>query len=337
MPIPVKMPKLGLTMTEGTLVSWLVNEGDKIEKKQEIAEIETDKIVNQLSSPADGTLVRITAQEGDEIDVAETIAWILAEGESESDISTEDPDRSEISVATAVSSEALPGEEKGTQQNEGSLEPWSDMRKAITRTVTHSAAVPQITLFTRASASRMMGLREVDRTIAYDDVIIFCVSRTLKEHPCLNSTYEEAGLRIHSQANVGLAIAMEEGLMIPVVKGACGLSLPEICEERKHLVDLVRSRSALTDELEGGTFSITNLGMFPVDRFTALLYPSQTGILSVGRIQQLAVSGNNGQIALAPFIELGLTLDHRVADGAAGAAFLKDLVDKIENLRLEDG
>jgi pyruvate dehydrogenase E2 component (dihydrolipoamide acetyltransferase) len=336
MPVPVKMPKLGLTMTEGTLVSWLVKEGDKIEKKQEIAEIETDKIVNQLSSPADGTLVRITAQEGDEIDVAETIAWILADGESESDISTDDSDGSAIPVAKAVSTETAPLEQTETQQDESNLAPWSDMRKAIARTVTQSAAVPQITLFSRASASTMMELREVDRTIAYDDVIIFCVSRTLKEHPNLNSSYENAGLRIHPQANVGLAIAMDEGLMIPVVKGACGLSLPQISEARKHLVDLVRSHSALTDELEGGTFTVTNLGMFPVDRFTALLYPSQTGILSVGRIQQLAVSGDNGQIALAPFIELGLTLDHRVADGAAGAAFLRDLVEKIENLRLED-
>ncbi len=336
MPVPVKMPKLGLTMTEGTLVSWLVKEGDKIEKKQEIAEIETDKIVNQLSSPADGTLVRITANEGDEVDVAETIAWILADGESESDISTEDTGGSGSQVASAVSPVTAPVEKSETQPDAGSLESWSDMRKAITRTVTQSAAIPQITLFSRASASRMMELRELDRTIAYDDAVIFCVSRTLKEHPRINSSYEEAGLRLHSKANVGLAIAMDEGLMIPVIKGACGLSLPQIGEKRNHLVDLVRSRSALTDELEGGTFTVTNLGMFPIDRFTALLYPSQAGILSVGRIQQLAVSGENGQIALAPFIELGLTLDHRVADGAAGAAFLKDLIEKIENLGLED-
>ena len=336
MPIPVKMPKLGLTMTEGTLVSWLAKEGDKIEKKQDIAEIETDKIVNQLSSPADGTLVRIIAEEGDEIDVAETIAWILAEGESENDIPTEDSDGLGIQVASEVSPETATAEQSETQADESRLEPWSDMRKAITRTVTQSAAIPQITLFSRASASKMMELREQDKSIAYDDVIIFCVSRTLKQHPHINSTYEDAGLQIHPQANVGLAITMDEGLMIPVIKTACSLSLSQIGEERKRLVGLVRSRSVLTNELEGGTFSITNLGMFPVDRFTALLYPSQAGILSVGRIQQLAVSGDNGQIALAPFIELGLTLDHRVADGAAGAAFLKDLIDKIENLKLED-
>ena len=336
MPVPVKMPKLGLTMTEGTLVSWIASEGDKIEKNQEIAEIETDKIVNQLSSPADGTLVRITAQEGDEIEVAETIAWILAEGESESDIPTEDLDRSDTQVASDKTSVTASAVKSETQQVTSRLEPWSDMRKAITRTVTQSAAIPQITLFSRVSASKLMELRARDESIAYDDVIIFCVSRTLKEHTHINSTYEEAGLRIHPQANVGLAIAMDEGLMIPVIKAACGLSLSQIGEERKRLVDLVRSRSVLTNELEGGTFSVTNLGMFPVDRFDALLYPSQAGILSVGRIQQLAVSGDNGQIYLGPFIELGLTLDHRVADGAAGAAFLKDLIDKIENLRLED-
>ena len=206
------------------------------------------------------------------------------------------------------------------------------MRAAITRTVTASAAVPQIVLYARADASRLQELRKKDHSITFDDAIVYCVGRTLTEHETINASFEEQGLRLHRQANVGFAVAIDAGMMIPVIRGVERLSLRQISDERASLVERVRTRTIDQRDLAGGTFSVTNLGMYPVDRFSALVHPPQAGILSVGRIQQQAIPDTGGGVTFVPMMELGLTLDHRVADGAAGAAFLKDMIQRIETI-----
>ncbi|MCC7084552.1 MAG: 2-oxo acid dehydrogenase subunit E2, partial [Pirellulales bacterium] len=109
------------------------------------------------------------------------------------------------------------------------------------------------------------------------------------------------------------------------------LTLRQITAERQRLVDLVRSRTITVEEMRGGTFTISNLGMFPVDSFTALIHPPQAAILSVGRIQQVATPADRGGVGFRPRMTFGLTLDHRVADGAVGAAFLKDFIARVES------
>jgi pyruvate dehydrogenase E2 component (dihydrolipoamide acetyltransferase) len=113
------------------------------------------------------------------------------------------------------------------------------------------------------------------------------------------------------------------------------LSVSQISAERNRLVECVRSRAINEDDTGGGTFTLTNLGMYPVDRFEALLSPPQAAILSIGRIHQMAFPVGEGGVGFQPVIEFGLTLDHRVVDGAAGAAFVKDFLNRIETITPE--
>jgi len=323
------MPKLGANMTEGSLVSWLVAEGDQVEEDQAIAEFETDKTVNELTSLTEGVLASIVVEAGEEeIPVGTTLAWILQEGESIDDIPGESarPLPAGEAEPTAAPVEAV------DSAPEGRVEPFSKMRRAIARTVTESAAIPQATLFGRADAGAMRAARQKDRTVAFDDAIIYCVSRTLKNHPYLNAAFTEEGIRLYGQINVALAIAVDEGLVIPVIRGADAMSLAQIGDARQRLVAAVRSHQISEEDVAGGTFTVTNLGMYPVDRFAAMLNPPQTAILSVGRIQTLPAVDDDGTVVVRSFVEFGITVDHRAVDGAAAAAFLKDLIEQIESV-----
>lgn len=329
MPIQVTMPKLGANMTEGSLVSWLVSEGDHVEEDQVIAEFETDKTVNELTAFAEGELACIVVEAGQEdIPVGTTLAWILQEGESVDDIPGESAGRSSAADAAPAAAPV----ETVEPTVEDRVEPWSKMRRAITRTVTESAAIPQITLFGRADAGAMRAVREKDKTVAFDDAIVYCVSRTLKNHSRLNAAVTEEGVRSYKQINVALAIAVEEGLVIPVIRDADAMSLAQISDARQRLVAAVRTHEVSDDEVAGGTFTVSNLGMYPVDRFASLLNPPQAAILSVGRIQTLPAVDDDGAVVVRSFVEFGITVDHRAVDGAAAAAFLKDLIERIESV-----
>jgi len=385
MPIPVKVPKLGMSMTEATVVRWLVAVGERIEHKQPLAEIETDKIVSDLESPVRGVLAHCSVPEGGVAAVAQTIAWILVEGDSSDDIPSvieraeSEPEHSSLpspalsapndqptSGTTSISSPAVrrlarelcvdlstvvgsgpdgrivkqdvlqaAQQPQGFADHESVLVPLSATRRAIATTVTKSAAIPQIVLYASADVSSLIALHRQDQVTTYNDVLISAVAKSLRDHKYLNASFEETGIRLHARAHIGLAVAVGEGLLIPVFRGAEQLSLKQIGTERKRLVELVRSRMITAKDMAGGTFTITNLGMFPVDSFTALINPPQAAILSVGRIQQIAVQGDRGDLVFCPRMTFGLTLDHRVVDGATGAAFLKDFIGRIENFDME--
>jgi len=390
MPSPITMPKFGMTMTEGTIVRWSVTDGDCVEKEQPLAEIESDKLVNDLEAPATGTVTSILFEEGSTVQVGEVIGWILLEGESKQDIAPPDrgpaplePSAGEqplrraqasqtpASVSTAARPLASPtarrearargvdletitgtgpkgritkedvlqfaGQQAGADEGHepDTIEPLSAMRQAIVRHVIRSAAIPQIVLYSHADASVLLRLREHDPTIAFDDMIAWCVARALVDHRYLNASFCDDAIRLHQKISIGLAVTIEQGLVIPVLRDAAKLSLRQISAERSRLVERARSRKLTAEDTCGSAFTLTNLGMYPVDRFEALLNPPGVAIMSIGRIQQVAGPGDEGGIGLRPIIEFGLTLDHRVVDGAAGAAFLKDFVAQIETIALK--
>jgi pyruvate dehydrogenase E2 component (dihydrolipoamide acetyltransferase) len=215
--------------------------------------------------------------------------------------------------------------------------PLSPMRQAIVRHVMRSASIPQIVLYSHADASLLLKVRQRDKTLAVDDLIAWCVARTLVDHRYLNASFEDVGIRLHKQVNIGIAVAVDQGLIIPVIHDCTRLSVSQISTERNRLVERVRSRRINEDETRGGTFTLTNLGMYPVDRFEALLSPPQAAILSIGRIRQKAFQVGECAVGFQPVIEFGLTLDHRVVDGAAGAAFLRDFINRIETITPEGG
>jgi pyruvate dehydrogenase E2 component (dihydrolipoamide acetyltransferase) len=165
--------------------------------------------------------------------------------------------------------------------------------------------------------------------ITTSDLLVMLCARALALHPQVNHTWQNGGIVASPAVNVGLAVAAPDGLVVPVIRHADRLSLAEIAHARSDLVVRARAGRLRLDDVSGGTFTISNLGMFGVERFLAILNPPQAAILAVGAIHD-QVLPVDGQPAIRPVLELTVTFDHRVVDGAAGARFLQTLVALIE-------
>lgn len=221
------------------------------------------------------------------------------------------------------------------------LIPFTGMRKVIADNMMaslHNAA--QLTVFVDCDATAMTRFRDQVRAkyagdasiprISYNDIIALAVSRVLKAFPMMNSWLTDEGIVTHGQVNLGIAVALENGLMVPNVKAADSKSLPELAVQIRELAEKARQGGISMDDIRGGTFTITNVSMLGVDGFTPILNPPETGILGVGRvIERPAVV--DGQIVVRTMMTLSLTFDHRVVDGAPAMRFLRALADCLEN------
>lgn len=161
------------------------------------------------------------------------------------------------------------------------------------------------------------------------DLFVLLTARTLEHYPRLNASWREGRIRVYKDVQLGLAMAGPDGLTVPVIRNANRRMLPEITAERTLLVEKSQTGKLSLDDLEGGTFTLSNLGMFGIDEFTAVINPPQSAVLAIGRIaeQPLAVQG---QVVVRPMLTLTLSIDHRVVDGAAAAQFMSDLQDAFE-------
>jgi pyruvate dehydrogenase E2 component (dihydrolipoamide acetyltransferase) len=177
-------------------------------------------------------------------------------------------------------------------------------------------------------------LLEVERRsgvrLTYTDLLVKTAARALTEHPIMNSTLEDDLIKMVREINIGVAVATEVGLLVPVVKEADGRSIHEIAQASKALVEKARKGELTLDDISGGTFTITNLGMFRVDAFTPIINPPQAAILGVGRIVEEPVA-SGGRVVVKPVAVFSLTFDHRVVDGDTAARFLARIAEILEN------
>jgi pyruvate dehydrogenase E2 component (dihydrolipoamide acetyltransferase) len=180
--------------------------------------------------------------------------------------------------------------------------------------------------------SLVAGRRELepDLHVNITDVLIKTSATALVRHPDVNVQYTEDALVVHPSANIGLAVAAPSGLVVPVIPGAERRSLAEIAAARADLVGRAREGRLKADDLEGGTFTISNLGMYGIEQFSAVLNPPQAAILAVGAIEERPVA-RGGEIVARPQLTLTLTCDHRAVDGAPAAAFLETLRALLED------
>jgi pyruvate dehydrogenase E2 component (dihydrolipoamide acetyltransferase) len=214
--------------------------------------------------------------------------------------------------------------------------PFTGMRQAIAETMVGSLhSMAQLTLTSHADVTALSGLRDMLRQrwearISYTDLIVKAVAAALRDHPLLNSTLMGEQIVLQDRINVGVAVALDQGLIVPVVREADQKSILEIHRALRDLVGRARSDQLVVDEVTGGTFTVTNLGMYRVDAFTPIINPPEVAILGVGQINEhLALV--DGQIRALSRMALSLTIDHRVVDGAPGAAFLQTLVEFLEH------
>ena len=168
------------------------------------------------------------------------------------------------------------------------------------------------------------------KKISFNDLIVKATARTLSEFPRVNSLEEGGHFRYASQINVGVAVAAEQGLVVPVIRDAAEKTIEEIALEGTRLIDAARRGQLRPDDMMGGTFTISNLGMFGISRFTAIINPPQVAILAVGAIENRVVASGADAFAVRPQLTLTLAADHRVVDGALGARFLARLKEVLE-------
>lgn len=222
----------------------------------------------------------------------------------------------------------------------GILIPHSRMRRRIAERVLQSAQrLPHFfisldidmgeALKLRASAAPRLA-QQFGMELTINDLLVKAAALALREHPLLNSSWTDEGIRVHAEINIGIVVALEEGLIVPVVRRADEKPLAEVCRELRTLIARARGGSLRRQETSGGTFSISNLGMHHIDRFTAIINEPESAVLAVGRIVERAVACD-GQLIVRPMMTATLSCDHRVIDGVVGSAFLNRLRQILES------
>lgn len=411
MATPLPMPKLGLTMEEGTILKWRKGEGEAVEKGEIILDIQTDKVEYEVESPDGGLLLKTLAGEGDVVPCGTDIAVI---GEGGEDISSFGSTSAKAPVGTeSEAAEALPtpppapstpapapvapaaaqpahagrifaspaarrvarelGIDFRTLKGSGpggrivqadvraaaasglpsaplaaasgpaavaGSTPLAGMRKIIAERMLSSwSQVPRITMQAEVDLTNLLAVREASRQawendlgvkVSINDLILFYTARAVRRCPAVNVRLTENALEQMQDVNIGVAVAVDQGLMVPVIRGADQKSIDAISRESRALAEAARAGALGLDALEGGTFTVSNLGAFGVDHFSAIINHPESAILSVGAARERAVV-RNGEVVARTTAFVGINADHRLVDGAPAAEFLSTLKEMLEH------
>lgn len=428
----IVMPKLGLTMTEGTINKWLKKEGDPVKSGEPLFEVETDKLTNTIEASDDGVLLKILAAEGATVPCLDKIAVLGAAGEdisaltagapaaapapaapaaapaaaasgnrvvaspaakklakdkgidialvkgtgpggrvTEDDVKNYTPapaapaepeikasplaaklakdigldlravaangrvlaqdilnhlENAAVSASAAAAPEAAPREE---------TVPMNGMRKAIAKNMLASHMTsPTVTFNLGVDMTQLKAMREelkgMDIKVSYTDLLVKFVAKALTEYPLLNCSVEDNKIIYKHYVNMGVAVALDNGLLVPNVRDADKKSLTEISAEIKDLAAAARAGTLPMDKLRGGTFTITNLGMYGIESFSPIINQPEVAILGVNTMEDKIVV-INGEMAIRPYMNLSLTADHRVVDGSVAAQFLQRVKNLMEH------
>lgn len=395
MAIEITMPKLSDTMTDGQFISWRKNIGERVERGDIIAEVETDKAVMELEAFASGILIKTMAKEGETVPVGTVLGLIGEEGELPPPEAEPVPAPAIEKPAAAAEPVAEPAAAQPTQPQEAgehekaspmvrrlareqgidlslvqgsgpegritqedlqlftagpalaappqeavpslpiesatetpaipAAKPSSAMRQAIAASVSRSwREIPHYTVTMEiamdACTEVVNELKGSAQPVGYNAIIIKACATALKNFPLLRGATGSSS----DEIPVSFAVALDDGLLMPVIRDCQRLSLAEIERESARLAERSRNGKLSSEEMSGGVFSLSNLGMYGVDEFTALILPGQTAILAVGGVLLRPVV-RDGQVTAAHTLRVTLSCDHRVIDGAYAAAFLAEL------------
>ena len=212
----------------------------------------------------------------------------------------------------------------------------SGMRGTIAKRMSESLqSMAQLSLFMDADVDAIVADRTARKTngesVSYTDYVIAAAAKALRQHPRVNAQITDDGIALLPEIHVGMAVALDEGLIVPVVRNTDGLDLEALCAETARLADAARSGDLGLPDLEGGTFSVSTLGMYGVDGFTPVINPPNAAILGVGRIRDELTLDADGNLEVTKRMTLSLTWDHRIFDGAPAAAFTQTIVELLAN------
>ena len=220
----------------------------------------------------------------------------------------------------------------------GAAVPLNRMRRTIARRMTESkAAAPHFYITVEINMDDAMKMREQlnalapeEERISVNDLVVAAAARTLARFPAMNASYRGDNLEMHPQVNIGIVVALDDGLIPPVLRDADKKPLKRIAVESRALAERARTNKLRSDDLGGGTFTVSNLGMFDVDEFIAIINPPEAAILAVGAVTRRPVAVA-GEVRIAPLMKTTLSVDHRVADGAQAGRFMQEFKKLLEN------
>ncbi len=389
------MPRLSDSMEEGTIVRWLVGDGQAVARGQELVEIETDKATIVHAADADGTL-EILAPEGATLAVGATIARIGAAGTSTNGASdaVAMPEPAFVTVQTSVSDgdgvpavalatplarrvarihevelagiagtgprgritradvlsaagvevarprrplarapllDAAPAARDGAKGETRRLEATRLQQLVAHRMAEAKATIPHFQVQSEVTMDAAIALRaelkasmDGNAVPSLNDLIVKACALALRRHPGANGSYVDSGFELHSRVNIGVAVATEDALVVPVVKDADTKSLGSIARDTRRLAERVRTGEISPPELSGGTFTVSNLGMFGMTAITPVINPPQAAILGVGALRE-TLARVDGEIVDRTLMTLTLSCDHRILYGADAAWLLADV------------
>ncbi len=361
-----KFPDVGEGITEGEIVKWKVKVGDRVKQDQVLVEVETDKAVVQLPSPASGKVLKISHKEGDTIRVGEVLVVIEDKGKIKEDKSTSVvgelkesgyvlPAPKEYfektkgaSIEVNTTKKYLP---KAVDSRQGGVMikkkydmwgyidhiPLKGVRKAIAKNMVDLRRTASVTHMDMIDATKLVELVEKGKGknnkvhITFLPFIIKAVVKALQEHPFVNSSLveETEEIILKKYYNIGVAVDTEDGLIVPVIKGADKKSILEIAKEISDLAEKTKKRTVDLMDLKGGTFTITNVGSIGGIFATPVINYPEAAILATGKIHQRPVI-EEGKISVKWVLPVSLTFDHRIFDGAEAARFVNTLKKYIE-------
>jgi pyruvate dehydrogenase E2 component (dihydrolipoamide acetyltransferase) len=350
-------------MKEGTVGKWYKKEGEAVEKGEPIAEIVSEKATYDLEASSSGIIRKILVEQGVDAPVNAVLAVIgtrdetIPEIETEAEASQTPETEDEKRVVASPAAKRLAREHRIDLSNvhgsgpEGRIVedditrlielkdeaqpkvkeiiPLTGFKKTTAerlsmsfRTAPHSAVVMEV------DVSKAITLRE-KLQVSYTALIVKAAATALTEMPIVNSTLEGDRIKIFADVNVGVAVATANGLVVPVIRNADEKSLKDVDDAVLELTEKAQLAKLSREEVTGGTFTVTNLGMYGVDFFIPIINPPEAAILAVGRIVEKPVSVN-GKVEVKSVMMLSLSYDHRVIDGAPAAEFLLKIKDKLE-------
>lgn len=410
----ILLPKLGLTMDEAKVVTWLKNIGDYVERNEVILEVETDKANLEVESPEEGYLVKQLANPGDTVAVGAVVGILAETKDAEIEVTsinetvekkteetpeekqtfnenTNQPNKHDeyfikgnrIRVSPAARKLAreegidltnIVGsgprgriilkdvkkavEERQTKhdmekvvdlsvkkEKDDKIIRLSSMRKTIANRMTISfQTIPQFNLKREVDCSAIEQTRKTLNELndspvklSLNDFMIQAVARALKKHPSVNASFVDNGsepfIIEKARVNIGIAVALEDGLVVPVIHDADQLSITEIANKRVELIEKAKEGKLSPDDMSNGTFTISNLGGFNIDEFTAIVNPPETGILAVGKSKWTPVVNEEKEIDILPMMRISGSFDHRTIDGAEAARFMNTIVEQLQSTR----
>ena len=357
----IKVPELGESIIEGTLTSWLVKEGDSFEPGDNLAEIETEKITIEIPAQTSGVLTKIITPEGSSVNVGQSIAEISenktfqekSETKKNQIEDTQNTEKNTVSTNELKIAEKqdkfqdmdsnLPNfDEENTSMNEKTI-PMSKLRQTIARRLKEAQNTAAIlTTFNEVDMSAIMSLRKKEQKnfqkqhgvkLGIMSFFVKACSDVLREIPEINSEIYENKIIYKNYFDIGIAIGSEKGLVVPIIRNAGDLSNAEI---EKYIVDLsekANSNKLAMSDLSGGTFSITNGGIYGSMMSTPIINPPQSAILGMHSIIDRPIAVKK-KVVIKPMMYIALSYDHRLIDGKQAVTFLIRLKELLENPKI---